>query len=130
MERTRRMPAYGESYTERLFETIGKNEGTAYVAELDDEIVGFIAGLIRTQSREDLHECIPSKDGRILELLVDAAHRTQGIGTMLMQKIEEYFRQKGCDVAGVEVFEPNVNAHQLYMKLGYRDRTVDMIKQL
>jgi ribosomal protein S18 acetylase RimI-like enzyme len=49
---------------------------------------------------------------------------------MLMEKVEEYFRQEGCENSRVEVFEPNVGARQLYQKLGYRDRMIELIKKL
>jgi ribosomal protein S18 acetylase RimI-like enzyme len=44
--------------------------------------------------------------------------------------MERYFRQNGCDVSRVEVFEPNVKAHAFYQKLGYHDRMFDMIKKM
>jgi GNAT superfamily N-acetyltransferase len=130
MKRLRRMPEYGKSYTQRLFEKVDKNDGIAYVAEHEGRLVGFIAGLIHAQSREDLLECVPSKDGVILELFVEAEHRRRGIGVTLMERMEEYFRQKGCSISRIEVFEPNVNAHNLYRKLGYTDRLIHMIRRL
>lgn len=45
-------------------------------------------------------------------------------------KNEAVFQEKGCSISRVEVFEPNVNAHGLYHKLEYRDRIIDMIKEL
>jgi ribosomal protein S18 acetylase RimI-like enzyme len=130
MNRTRRMPDYGERYTRKLSEEIDKNDGIAYVAELDDQIVGFAAGRIHKQSEIEMLECIPSRDGRVIELFADAQYRRRNVGTLLIQKMEEYFREKGCDVSRVEVFEPNVNAHRLYRKLGYSDRIIDMVKKL
>lgn len=47
-----------------------------------------------------------------------------------MEKMEEYFGENGCDVARVEVFEPNVKTHSFYRKLGYQDRNIDMMKIL
>jgi hypothetical protein len=49
---------------------------------------------------------------------------------MLMKKVEEYSMQEGCTVSRVRVFEPNVGPHQLHQKLGYRDKTIDLIKEL
>jgi hypothetical protein len=40
------------------------------------------------------------------------------------------FQAKRVHHFAVKVFEPNVNAHQLYRKLGYNDRIIDMIKKL
>lgn len=130
MKRTRRMPEYGESYTQRVLETIRKNNGVIYVAESEGRLIGLIAGIVARQSKEDLLECIPSKDGIILELFVDAQHRRQKVGTILMQRMEDYFRQNGCDASRVEVFEPNARAHNLYRKFGYTDRVIYLIKKL
>ena len=106
---------------------MGKNDGIVYVAH-ENRIIGFIAGLIKRQSTHDLLECIHSKDGVILELFVDGKFRRKNVGTMLMAKIEDYFKQKGRTVSRVEFFEPSIKAHNLYFKLGYADRIVDMQK--
>jgi ribosomal protein S18 acetylase RimI-like enzyme len=87
-------------------------------------------GTIPPQTKEDLLEGIPSKDGIVLELVVEADYRKKGVGTMLMNKLEEYFRQNKCDASRVGVFLPNIKARRLYKKLGYRDRDVYMIKKL
>ena len=62
-------------------------------------------------------------------MFVDSKHRRQGVGKMLMRKIEEYFRMSGCNVFRVEVFEPNAEAYHFYQGLGYQDRIVDMMKK-
>jgi ribosomal protein S18 acetylase RimI-like enzyme len=126
---TRRMPEYGEHFTEKLLQEVRDKNGRIYVAENKNKIVGFIAGIVYEWSTEVLLECIPLKSGRILELFVDSKHRRRGIGKMLMRKIEEYFRMSGCNVFRVEVFKPNTEAYQFYQVLGYQDRIIDMIKK-
>jgi len=130
LKRTRLMPQYGEYFTQKLLENIHRNKGLIYVAEHEGRIVGFIGGIILRQSKADLLECIPSRDGRIIELFVDAQYRGQNIGTMLMEKMEDYFRKAECDLIKVEVFAPNVDAYRFYRKLGYSDRMFDLIKEL
>jgi ribosomal protein S18 acetylase RimI-like enzyme len=129
MKFTRRMLEYGERFTEKLLQEVRDKKGRIYVAESQGKIVGFIAGIVYEWSTEVLLECIPLKSGRILELFVDSKHRRQGIGKMLMRKMEEYFHMGGCDVFRVEVFEPNTEAYQFYQGLGYQDRIIDMIKK-
>jgi hypothetical protein len=75
---------YGKSYTRRLLTEIDKNEGIAYVAEHENRIIGFVASIIRRQSKEDLLECLPSTDGRIVKLFVDPQHGRQNVGTVLI----------------------------------------------
>jgi len=89
-----------------------------------------ITGVIYTKSQEELLECEPLKSERILELFVEPSFKEQNIVTTLMKRMEKHFEQNGCDVSRVEIFEPNIKAHQFYINLGYQDRMIDMIKQL
>lgn len=130
MKFTRRMPKYGEYFTQKLLEEVHRKNGVIYVAEHKGRIVGFIAGIVYERSEEELLEAYPLKSGRILELFIDSDYRGQGVGSMLTEKMERSFRQSGCGVSRVEVFEPNVKAHHFYEKLGYGDRIIDMIKKL
>jgi ribosomal protein S18 acetylase RimI-like enzyme len=130
LKRMRRMPEYGESYTERTLQNVAKNNGIMYVAETKGRIVGLVVGVIHEQTREDLLEHVPFKRGVVLELIVAHGYRRKGVGTLLMEKIEGYFKQNGCSVVGVDVFFPNKIAYRLYSKLGYRDRDIWMTKKL
>ena len=130
MKRQRKMSGFGRHFTEKFLKEIDRNAGVVYIAECKGQIAGFIAGAITRQTNEDLLESIPSKSARILELFIDEPFRGSHIGAELMERIEEDFRQAGCDVVRVEVFEPNINAHRFYRKLGYKDRSFDMIKRL
>jgi ribosomal protein S18 acetylase RimI-like enzyme len=130
MKRQRRMPEYGKWFTKRMLSLVNENNGVIYVAENNSQIVGFIAGMMTEQTEEELLECIPTKAGRVIELFVEESFRGTGIGTGLMEKVEEYFRKNGCDVSRVEVFEPNVKAHAFYRNLGYHDRSIDLMKKL
>jgi ribosomal protein S18 acetylase RimI-like enzyme len=130
LKRLRRMPEYGESYTERTFQNVAKNNGVIYLAESEGRVVGLVVGIIHEQTREELLELIPYKRGVVLELIVENEYREKGIGKLLMEKMESYFKQNGCSAAMVEVFFPNKNALRLYSKLGYSERDVWMTKNL
>lgn len=127
-KRTIRKEGYGESYTRRFFQRVKENEGVIYLLEEDHKIIGLIGGLIAKQTPEDLLECVPTKNGRVIELIVEKKYRGQNYGILLMNKMEEYFIEKNCTAFQVEVFEPNKNAHNFYKKCGYVDRMIDMIK--
>jgi GNAT superfamily N-acetyltransferase len=130
LKRERRMPEYGENYTERTLQNVAKNNGIIYVAEDRGRIVGLVAGIMPEQTREELLEHVPFKRGVVLELIVDEGYRGKRVGTLLMKKIEEYFKKNGCSVSGVDVFFPNKQAYHLYSKLGYRERDIWMTKKL
>jgi ribosomal protein S18 acetylase RimI-like enzyme len=130
LKRTRRMPEFGESYTQRTLQKVAENNGIIYVAELGAELVGVVVGIIPEQTKEDQLEHVPTKFGEVLELVVKDGYRGRGVGTMLMKKLEEYFRENNCNISGVGVLFPNKNAHRLYSKLGYEDRSIYMTKGL
>jgi ribosomal protein S18 acetylase RimI-like enzyme len=130
LKRLRRAPEYSESYTERALQNVAKNNGMIYVAESEGRVVGLVVGIIHEQTKEELLELIPYKRGVVLELIVENEFREKGIGKLLMEKMEGYFKQNGCSAAMVEVFFPNKNALRLYRKLGYSERDVWMTKNL
>jgi len=130
IKRVRREPGYGGVALKKLLGKIKENNGKIYFAEIDTKIVGYIAGYVGKQSEEKLLEVIPSKTGYIEDLYVDQDFRGKKVGTALMQKIEEYFKNLECDSLWIEVFAPNQKAHSYYKKLGFADREFGMHKKL
>ncbi len=130
LKRSRRLPNHGRIYCLDLLNKVKKNKGFLFLAEDNNKIIGMIAGIIQKQDKLDLLQCIPTKTGRVLELFVSAGNRSRGIGALLMEKAENYFKKNKCDVIKVDVFSPNTMAYKFYRRLGYSDRMVDMIKLL
>ena len=130
LKRLRRLPEYGEVYTNNLLKKIEKGDGIIYVAKIEGAPVGIIAGILDNWNKDDELEFTPSKPARVLELIVSEESRGKGIGASLMGIIEEHFKNKGCDIIRVEVFEPNKNTHAFYQKCGYEDRMIDLVKSL
>jgi ribosomal protein S18 acetylase RimI-like enzyme len=130
LNKIRRMPEFGESFTQRMLKKVAENNGIIYVAEVNSELVGVVVGTMPEQTKEDQLEHVPSKFGEVLELIVKAGYRDKGIGTMLMNKLEEYFRENNCNILGVGVLAPNKDARRLYSKLGYEDRSFYMTKSI
>jgi len=87
-----------------------------------------IARFIEKQTKESLLECVPTKAGRVDDLFVYPEYRSKNIGRLLMNKIEDYFKSKNCDVIKLNVFAPNIRAHEFYKKLNYQDRLIGMLK--
>ncbi|MFX0116129.1 MAG: GNAT family N-acetyltransferase [Candidatus Hodarchaeota archaeon] len=130
MSLTRRLPAYGEKFTQQLLEAVRKHDGLILVAEHDNRPIGFIAGIIYERTKEELLEATPARSGRVLELFVIQEYRDHKIGMALMERMEDYFRRKKCNVCRVEVFNPNKMAYRFYQALGYQNRMIDLIKVL
>lgn len=121
---------YGEEYTRLLLARIEKENGMIYLAEKEKEVVGVIAGIIKEQSEKQKLEDIPYLEGNIMELYVEASIRNSGIGTKLINTMEEFFLAKGCGVFSIGVMAANHGAHRLYQKMGYADREIYMVKRI
>lgn len=130
LKRIRRLPSYGKSYTKNLLLKVKKNDGIIFVAEYNKKFIGFIAGFIEKQSKEELLECIPTKIGKVEDLFVYSEYRSKNLGKILMKNIESYFKKKKCDVIRLHVFALNSRAHEFYKRLLYHDRQISMLKRI
>jgi len=66
----------------------------------------------------------------IFLLYVKPEHRRRGIGRALMEYLENWARAKGDRQIGLQVFQSNTTALDLYHKLGYQIQSLWMIKTL
>jgi len=130
LERLIKNPGYGVKSVENIENDVRNKQGKWILACDGDKIIGWIIGLVVKNSEVELLSLKPSKLGRVTELYIDDAYRSQGIGKMLIEQIEQYLKSLDCDYIFIEVFIPNVNAHEFYKKLGYTDRNLDMIKKI
>jgi ribosomal-protein-alanine N-acetyltransferase len=80
------------------------HKGRTLVAEVDNKVVGFLVSII---VNSQVH---------IYNIAITPAHRGKGIGTQLLQKIEEFY--KGLPF-GLLVHMENP-AQRLYFDIGYR----------
>lgn len=121
---------FHRSYPALLVQRVEESGGQIFVAVAQDCLVGFIAGVQESYDRFDELSYSCPKEGRFLELFVCPAYRKQHVGAALMAKMEEYFRQSGCEAVRVEVFAPNEAALHFYSRYGYRPRTMDLRHEL
>ncbi len=123
-------PGYAKHFYGEMIEKVTKLDGIVYVALSNETIVGFVAGIIKHITPETDFECIPLKQGRVLELFVEESYRGQRIGTQLLRKMEDYLKSKQCDTINISVFAPNQAAYQFYKQFGYQDRNIDLTKNI
>ena len=119
-----------KKYVDHLLGKIQRDNGVIFVAEEQEKVAVFIAGTIPEETEADLQDHYPIREGKIIELVVTAQYRGKGVGQMLMEKIEEYFRAQECKFSRVGCFASNVSAHAFYKKCGYEDRYIEMLKKL
>lgn len=61
------------------------------------------------------------RDALLDEFYVREAHRGNGIGTKVLQAVEELCRAKGIAAIHLEADYVNVRVHEFYKRMGYRD---------
>lgn len=116
-----------ESFNKTIKE-VNENNGIIFLAEDNNEIIGFIAGIII--EAENTYEFRGPKTGRVTELIVTKNCRAKGTGKLLLNKMEEYFRNNGCKRALIEVFEYNEIGKNFYYKNNYFNRVIDIMKHI
>lgn len=129
-KRSRRLSGYGKHETNNILEEIATKQGKIYIAFDGIRFLGFIAGIILQQDKEELLSKIPSHYGRVRDLFIYDKFRNKDIGKRLIKKIESYFKQMGCTTLFIEVFSPNHQALTFYKNVGYNEYTRDLIKKL
>lgn len=123
-------PEYREKMALVDLKNVKENEGICYLAIDNDKVVGLIMGCIFPYDKYDYLDYKCPRRGEIIELIVTKKVRSKGVGKLLMDKIETYFKEKGCEYVFVEVFGYNENAYNFYQKDDYHTRMYHMIKNI
>ncbi|RMH04071.1 MAG: GNAT family N-acetyltransferase [Aquificota bacterium] len=88
-----------------------------WVAEEDGKILGFVASDGNWFSKRE-----GKVVGAVHELVVLPPYRSKGVGKALMEKVFEYFKSRGLDLAELWVGDENIPALEFYKKLGFEER--------
>lgn len=99
-----------EAYSPELFLRIAElyPEGFVVAERADGPIVGFIMGVVS----------VPSV-ARVLVLVVDPDHQSQGIGGALLEQFVHRFQGGGVDRIRLEVRKTNQGAIRFYERYGF-----------
>jgi len=96
----------------RIVEIDGDDNCELLVAESDGSVVAWLLVHVYRLVTSD---CLAQVAG----LVVDRAHRNQGIGALLMDKAEEWARGKNCRGVMLRSRSARKEAHKFYKRLGY-----------
>lgn len=121
---------YREKMASLNLNEVKNNEGKCYLAIENNHVIGLIMGYIRKYDNYDYLDYKCPRSGEISELIVSKNTRSKGIGRVLMQKMEDYFKQKNCEYIFIDVFAYNKNAIKFYNNLGYHTRGLINIKKI
>ena len=121
---------YRIKMTEYDLNNVSDYNGKCYLAIEDDKAIGLIMGTIRQYDEHDYLDYKCPKTGIVEELIVTRRVRALGIGKELLKRIEQYFTEKGCEYADIDVFAYNNNAINFYDRNDYHARMHTLIKKL
>lgn len=109
-------PSNAEEITRRLEQIQLSNESSVFVAEFaQGEIAGWIGMFVfRSIADEPRIE--------VSGLVVDEKRRSQGIGEKLLERAEQWAREKGCLAIGLRCNAIRERAHVFYLRHGYEDK--------
>jgi GNAT superfamily N-acetyltransferase len=94
------------------------------VATLDK----YVVGLIGRHAMVTIHR--PTPVGRIPLLIVSREARGQKIGRLLIEAVEQWCREKGCELIEVTSNDSLIEAHAFYRRLGYERTSIRFFKKL
>lgn len=72
----------------------------------------------------------PNNKGFIYDIKIKEDYRGRGLGKQAMEDIEKVGREYGIKRIGLHVFAHNQTARGLYEKLGYKETSIVMAKEL
>ncbi len=111
---------------EYLTAAINNGAPLLLVAKMGDDFIGFVTYDVGTESYFDTKII---KFGLIVEIIVNAKHRGQGIGEKLIKMVEDsYFKPQGINDMRLQCSQSNPLAHKFYKRLGFEPRQVLLYK--
>ena len=96
------------------------------VAERDSEVIGYTyAGLEGTD-----YMALRGPAGALYDIVVDPAHRQQGVGRMLLDATIKALKDRGAPRVVLSTAEGNESAQHLFASAGFRRTMIEMTREL
>lgn len=116
-------PGAAQSYAARLLETRDDEFTRTFVAELDDEVIGYILGAV-IDLQADLFEYVNT--GFIADVFVDPTYRRQGVARRLVETMNHWFTAQGVQQVEWQVASANQDAVNFWKAVGGQSLTIRM----
>jgi GNAT superfamily N-acetyltransferase len=117
-------PTAAQEMDERLKTLLSLPEYVVFVAEESDRIIGLIGAYLGRALEFN------GTYGRLTGVVVDEPYRDSGVGTMLMERIEAWLKEKGARMVTLTSGKQRVEAHGFYRHLGYEETGLRFSKYL
>jgi ribosomal protein S18 acetylase RimI-like enzyme len=96
------------------------------VAERGGEVVGYTySGVEGTD-----YMALRGPAGAVYDIIVDPAHRKQGVGRMLLDATLEALKARGAPRVVLSTAERNTTAQHLFDRAGFRRTMIEMTREL
>jgi len=96
-----------------------------YVAEEEGAVVGFVTGYIIRRNPQLLVERV----GKVDNIFVSESCRGLGIGRSLLERLFSHYKDQRVKFIEISCDVENVQALQLYKRLGFQEQKVMLIKK-
>lgn len=117
-------PTSPAEMAERLETILRCPEYVTYVAVVSDQVVGMI-GVYVGYAIE-----FTGVYGRLTGIVVEESFRGQGIGKVLMEKVEVWLQDQGAKMVILTSGKHRIETHGFYRALGYEETGLRFVKQL
>jgi ribosomal protein S18 acetylase RimI-like enzyme len=114
-------------YMDWLLVECAQNQGAIFVAEIDDQVVGYASMYVR---RDDDITVSLNEYLYVNDFIVNATYRGQSIGSALLARAEAYAREIGQKVLKLHVLANNDPALSVYRRFGLQPYVLSMLKEL
>jgi ribosomal protein S18 acetylase RimI-like enzyme len=111
---------------ERYRKSFSKKNHVFFIAEIDGNPVGYAYGLIEKSP----YWIEPNLKGYLCDVLIRKGFRGKGIGEMLVNQMEKYFKKNKVHWLMLGVYSKNSNAKKVWKGLGFKEYMNEMTKKI
>lgn len=119
-------PETEERYAWFIGTQLTKPEVVVHVAERDGAVIGYTYAGVEGYDYMSLR----GPAGVLYDIVVDPAHRQQGVGRLLLDAAATALRERGAPRVVLSTAEGNHAAQQLFTRAGFRRTMVEMTREL
>ena len=111
-------------------ESVEERDGKILIGYAGDTPAGYVVATIEETGGIDSLNKFSTRRGSIDALFVYDEFRGKGVSSALINTIEDFFRESGCQYSEVACLASNDIAHEFYLKKGYQERYINFLKEL
>ncbi len=115
-----------KEYLAEIQGDVKDKNGAIFVAKSN----GQMAGLLVVLEEKNVTIEVVGTHAYVTDLVIKEKFRGQGIGTLLMNRAEEYARKQGITEIRITTLAKNDPAKTLYKKLQYQEKEITLSKAL